>query len=427
VVSGAGRVSGHAYPWDVLDDPSFAGRVRDLGIDTVTLAAAYHSTRAATPLHPRHQVVTADYAALYRPVRDTAWQDRRLAPRGPRWLDDEDPFGTAARALRETGLKVAAWIVLTHNSRLGAANPDLAVVNCFGEPYPYALCPAHEEVREYAATLAAEALRDVAVDEVSLEACGQLGLTHLSHHEKTDDTWTPYAQRLLSLCCCVACRGAWRGLGLDPDRIVGGLRAAVRADAEGDHSPVEGLDALLATRHAAADALRAQVIAEVRGQAPGASLTLHGHPDPWVTGGSPGLTPTAAGDVDAVLVPCWPTAPATADVVSLAAKSGTEVDAYVTVLPPADPDELVAHLGRLRAAGAIRLSLYHLGLAPRWRLPYLRDLAAAWAGLDRQGPAERPPLRRDRPDAGAWSHRVGPGPVRRAGPSDRTVGPDRSG
>ena len=54
-----GRVAGHAYPWDVLDDPSFAGRARDLGVDTVTMAASYHSTRAATPLHPRHQVVAA--------------------------------------------------------------------------------------------------------------------------------------------------------------------------------------------------------------------------------------------------------------------------------------------------------------------------------------------------------------------------------
>src|SRR5207248_2932186 len=62
-----GRVAGHAYPWDVLEDCSFPSRVRDHGINTVTLAAAYHSTRAATPLHPRHQVITADYAALYRP------------------------------------------------------------------------------------------------------------------------------------------------------------------------------------------------------------------------------------------------------------------------------------------------------------------------------------------------------------------------
>ena len=284
----SGRVAGHAYPWDVLDDPHFVSRVHETGVDTVTLAASYHSTRAATPLHPHHQVVTADYAALYRPVREEAWKDHRLVPKAPRWMEQPDPFGTAAGTLREAGLKVAAWIVLTHNSRLGAANPDVAVVNCFHESYPYALCPANEDVREYAATLAAEALRDVAVDEVSLEGCGQLGLLHLSHHEKTDDAWTAYAQRLLSVCCCAACREAWRDRGLDPDRTVSALRAAVRAEAEGETVEVEGLDEVLAARQAAADTLRARVLAQVREHAAGAELTLHGHPDPWWTGASPG-------------------------------------------------------------------------------------------------------------------------------------------
>jgi hypothetical protein len=362
----------------VLDDPSFASRARDLGVDTVTMAASYHSTRAATPLHPRHQVVTADYAALYRPVRDEAWKDQRLVPKAPAWLTEPDPFGVAARTVREAGLKVAAWIVLTHNTRLGQQHPDLAVVNCFGESYPYALCPAQDEVREYAATLAAEALRDAPVDEVSLEACGQLGLTHLNHHEKTDDAWTPYAQRLLSICCCSACRDTWRGRGLDPDRAVGGLRAAVRAEAASEESTVDGLDEVLAARHASTDALRARVLAAVAEQAPGQPITLHANPDPWATGASPGLTPTAAGDADALLVPSWGVAPSTADNVARAVATGTPVDAYVTVLPPADPDALPGHLTRLKAAGATRLSLYHLGLAPRWRQPYLREMVEMW-------------------------------------------------
>lgn len=62
--------TGHAYPWDVLGDPSFPDRAAASGVSTVAIAAAYHSTRAATPLHPHHQLVDARYAALYRPVRD---------------------------------------------------------------------------------------------------------------------------------------------------------------------------------------------------------------------------------------------------------------------------------------------------------------------------------------------------------------------
>jgi hypothetical protein len=383
-VAGPGRVAGHAYPWDVLGDPDFPGRVHDLGIGTVALAAAYHSARAATPLHPSRQVVLAEYAALYRPVRPAAWAGRPLAPKGPLWMAEPDPFGRAASTLREAGLRVSAWIVLTHNSRLGAAHPDRSVTNCFGERYPYALCPSRADVREYAATLAAEALRDVPVDEVSLEACGQLGLTHLCHHEKTDDAWTPTAIRLLSVCCCGGCRALWPDAGLDPDRVVADLRAAVHAEAAGQPSDVDGLDAVLSVRHAVTDALRRQVLASVADVAPGVPVTLHGHPDPWATGASPGLTATAAAEVDAVLVPAWPTTAATAEVVARAAAVVSQpIDAYVTVLPPADADRLVEHVRRLRAAGAARLSLYHLGLAPRWRQPYLRQLVEAWqAGPD---------------------------------------------
>jgi hypothetical protein len=57
------------------------------------------------------------------------------------------------------------------------------------------------------------------------------------------------------------------------------------------------------------------------------------------------------------------------------------VDAYVTVLPPAGPDDVVPHVRRLVAAGASRLSLYHLGLAPRWRQPLFQEVLELVAEL----------------------------------------------
>jgi hypothetical protein len=356
-------VSGHAYPWDVLGDPDFAPRAA-AAVDAVTLAATYHSTRAATPLHPTRRIVDARYAALYRPIRPAAWAGHRLRAAGPDWMDDRDPFGTAAGVLRAAGLAVNAWIVLTHNTRLGLEHPSVTVVNCFGERYPYALCPAHPEVRAYAATLAAEAVRDVAVDGISLEACGQLGLVHLGHHEKTDGAYTAAEVRLLSVCCCTACQAGWQAAGLEPAAVIAGLRTGSVPDE------------VLTLRHASTDALRAEVLAAVRAQAPGVPVTLHANPDPWATGPSPGLTPTAAADVDALLVPAWPTTEASAELVRRAAATGLPVDAYVTVLPPADPAALPGHLERLRAAGASRFSLYHLGLAAGDRQELLRTAAA---------------------------------------------------
>ncbi|MGW6706534.1 hypothetical protein ACWGDE_16795 [Streptomyces sp. NPDC054956] len=369
-------VSAHAYPWDVLDDPAFPDRVRQAGLDAVTLALTYHSTRAATPLHPRRRFVDAAHSALYRPVREPAWTGRRLVPAGAGWVSGPDPAGAAVAALAEEGIPVNGWLVLAHNSRLGALHPELAVTNCYGESYPYALCPAQEEVREYCATLAAEALRGLpagAVRGVSLESAGQLGAVHLGCHEKTDGAYPADTLRVLSVCCCAACRGHWRAAGLDPGEAVARLRRA--ADPAGPALPEALGTVLLAARHAAADALRGQVLAAVRETLPGAPVTLHAHPDPWATGPSPGLTARAAEEVDALLVPCWPTGPDTAGLVARAALSGLPVDAYVTAQHPADPEMLGAHVRRLRAAGASRLSLYHLGLLPPERLPLLAALA----------------------------------------------------
>jgi hypothetical protein len=353
------RLTGHAYPWDVLGDPGFVARAE--GLRTVALAAAYHTTRAATPLHPKHQLVNASYAALYRPVRADVWQGRRLRPLEPAWTSTADSWGDAAAIVRSAGLRVSAWVVLTHNTRLGTEFPDVAVVNCFGDRYPYALCPSHEEVREYAALLAAEAAAEA--DEVSLEACGQLGLTHGSHHEKTENAWTTTAQRWLSVCCCKECQKAWSSRGLDPVWVLSTLREAVRTSSE-----VPFADELLAVRHAATDLLRAEVLAGLE-----VPVILHAHPDPWVTGASPGLTPSTGPDVSALVVPAWPTD--SAPVVKAAAATGRPVDAYVTVLQ--SEQGLIAHARAVVEAGATGLAIYHLGLAPAWRQPTIGAMARA--------------------------------------------------
>lgn len=372
----AASVSAHAYPWDVLGDPDFPDRVRQAGLDAVTLAVTYHSTRAATPLHPSRRFVDARHSALYRPVRPRVWAGRRLVPVRADWAPGPDPAGAAVEALQDAGIPVNAWLVLAHNTRLGTLYPELAVTNCFGETYPYALCPAQEEVREYCATLAAEALRGLpsgAVRGVSLESAGQLGAVHLGCHEKTDGAYPAHTLRALSVCCCAACRERWRAAGIDPGEAEALLRRS--AGATGEPVPDALGAVLLAVRHAAADELRGQVLAAVREALTGAPVALHAHPDPWVTGPSPGLTVRAAEEVDTLLVPCWPTGPDTADLVRRAARLGLPVDAYVTAQHPADPGLLGAHVRRLRAAGASRLSLYHLGLLPPDRIALLAHLA----------------------------------------------------
>ncbi|MBN9742102.1 hypothetical protein DMP23_13450 [Amycolatopsis sp. A1MSW2902] len=373
------KVTGYAYPWDVLGDTAFAERVQDLGVDEVAVALAYHSARAATPWSAERTSVVARTAALYRPVRAEAWSGRDLVPAAPDWVSSEDSGGEAVRRLNDAGIPAAAWIVLTHNSQLGMEFPQYAVRNCFGETYPWALCPAQPAVREYAATLTAESVAGLKLSSVLLEACGPLGSVHQHQHEKTDGVWAPATARLLSICCCDACAEGWTGL--DPSDVRETLRAEVqRLIATADLSVVEDRlpgelkEKLLSGRQQAADALRAAVLAVL---APGTRIVLHGALDPWVTGALPGLTPTAADDAETVVLQNWAPGQASVDAVAAARRALPDrvaIGSYITAVAASAVPDIAAYVGELAKAGAAELHLYHLGLAGPARWP---DLHAA--------------------------------------------------
>jgi hypothetical protein len=360
------RVTGYAYGWDV-QEPGFLERVRELGVAEVAVATSYHATRAAMPWSLDQTAVMAPHAAFYRPVNDYVWG--ALKPRAADWVP-EDTAGEAIRTLNEAGIPAAAWVVLTHNSLLGEQNPGLAVQNCFGERYRWGLCPSHPDVQEYAATLVAESLRDLDVSSVILESCGQMGAQHQNHHEKTDAVWSPATLRLLSVCCCPSC--------VDDPTVLRALRAEVRRlIATGDLTTTEDelppalTEDLLATRHRASDTLRKAVLSAVP---QGVRTVLHGAVDPWVTGALPGLTPSAAAEVDAVVLPNWPVGAASVQSVATAKATlgDTSIGSYITAVAANPVPDIAGYVTELAGAGADELHLYHLGLAGPARLPDLR-------------------------------------------------------
>jgi hypothetical protein len=224
------RSVGYAYPWDYVQDLAAAPRAADLGLDAVAVAASYHATRAATPLHPDHRIFEAEHAACYVPVRDQAWRGHRLVPVLPSWDPDGDSFGNACRQLRAEGLQVEAWIVLTHNSALGRRHPDLVVRNAFGDVYPYALCPAAQDVQEYCLTLVEEIVSSGPVRGVVLEACGPMGVEHGGKHDKVEVAeWDEARLALLSLCFCQACEGRYAAAGVDHGHLARLVRVGVDA------------------------------------------------------------------------------------------------------------------------------------------------------------------------------------------------------
>ncbi|HEY2059066.1 MAG TPA: hypothetical protein VGH57_11915 [Amycolatopsis sp.] len=379
------KVTGYAYSWDVLE-PGFVERARELGVDEVAVALTYHGTRAATPSSEDRTSVIAPHAAIYRPVREEAWQGQELRPSTADWVAQPDSGGDAVRLLNTVGVPAAAWIVLTHNSRLGTAFPQYTVQNCFGESYPWALCPAQPAVREYAATLTAEAVAGLELSSVILEACGPLGAVHQHQHEKTDGVWAPAVARLLSICSCAACAEGWDGL--DAATVRDQLRAEVRRlldtgdlSVTEDRLPASVKDIVLAGRQRATDALRAAVLAVLK---PGTRIVLHGALDPWVTGALPGLTPKAADDVATVVLFNWVPGQGSVDAVAAARAAlpaNVAIGSYITTVAANPVPDIEAYVTGLGQAGTTELHLYHLGLAGPGRRP---DLLAATAAAHRE-------------------------------------------
>jgi hypothetical protein len=394
--------TGYLYPWDLLDDPQAAAQAAGLGMDRVAVAASYHSVRAGTPRHPGRRVVDAHSAALYVPVVERAWEGQRLVPRdAAEWTGTDNSFASAARSLRDAGLKVDAWTVLTHSTYLGRANPELCVKNAFGEVYSYALCPAQPEVRSYARMVVNQVLELGKPDGLILEAVGALGFGHQSMHEKTDGAgYGPAVQKLLSLCFCSGCRHEYTSRGQDAEALSAQVRESIRgyqgqsngtSAAEPDAGPVEpdaepvepDADAfrmMLECRWEAAAALLEGVLEQAR--AYGVSrIVVDTDPDPWSTG--PFLPVQAIervlnqGSVVSVLQGWGSTADAIGKLESIAgpASGDGKYGAYVLTLPPKETSsrQWAQDWQRLGEAGYEELHIYHLGLASDTRRTALAE------------------------------------------------------
>ncbi|MEI7030012.1 hypothetical protein [Streptomyces pratensis] len=389
------RSSVFLYPWDVVGDPAAAARIADLGVGQVTLASAYHSTRALTPRHPRHRIVTAEHAAVLYPPDPARWAGRALAPRAQTWVEGDDPYQEASCALAAAGIEVHSWVVLAHDSRLGAEHPGTSVVNAYGDRYPWAPCIARPAVRAYLVELAAEAAARPGARGVELESCGWYGFAHLHAHDKVAGVGLgDAAQYLMSLCFCADCRTGYGDEGCDPGELAAAVRSALEpawsgsGSAEAGREGVEKLlgprlaDASLRWRVRAARAFQESVVAAVRAAAPpGFQVLLHADPIPYRTGANVGVDPDHVLTVaDGVVLPCTgPDAVREAVLGPFAGRAGVLAANFgVVTAMGGSPRTLERDAAHAASLGADQLRLYHAGLASG---PDLESVAAALSRL----------------------------------------------
>ncbi|MFE5888473.1 hypothetical protein ACFQ6E_06025 [Streptomyces sp. NPDC056462] len=385
------KASAFVYPWDVNGDPEAPARIAALGVQQVTLASAYHSTRALTPRHPRHRIVTAEHAAVLYPA-DDRWKGRELRPYPAGDWAPGDAFGEAAEALASAGPEVHTWVVLAHNSRLGAEHPDTSVVNAYGDRYPWAPCIAQPATRAYLVDLAAEAAVRPGARGTELESLGWYGLQHLHAHDKTGGVPLGDAgSYLMALCFCPTCKEGYGAQGLDADELAAAVRTALEplwrgAADDGDWSGVEKLlgpqtaAATRAWRDETARTLQESAVRAVRRAAPeGFQVLLHADPVTHHVGANAGVDPEHILSVaDGVVVPCaggpgllTPFAEQGRDAAVVAANFG------VVSRMGGSPGTLASDTARARELGATEIRLYHAGLASDGDLAAVREALAA--------------------------------------------------
>ncbi|MEV6533904.1 hypothetical protein ACGFWD_32565 [Streptomyces sp. NPDC048448] len=387
------KASAFVYPWDVVGDPEAAGRIAGLGVRQATLASAYHSTRALTPRHPRHRIVTAAHAAVLYPVDGARWAGRALRPYEAGDWAPGDAYGTAAAALAEAGLDVHTWVVLAHNSRLGAEHPDTSVVNAYGDRYGWAPCVAQAGTQEYLVDLAVEAAVRPGARGTELESLGWYGMAHLHAHDKIGGVGLGDAgQYLMSLCFCPACRDGYAGHGLDAGEAAATVREALEpvwrgaVPSDGGWPAIEKLlgsevaGATRAWRDGVARSLQETTVAAVRAAAPdGFQVLLHADPVSFHCGANAGVDPAHILSVaDGVVVPCT----GGTELLTPFARQGRDaavLAANFTVVSGmgGSPDTLVDDAARAASLGAGELRLYHAGLASEGDLEAVRAVLTA--------------------------------------------------
>lgn len=371
------RLGLYAHPFDLqaLADRGGLARLRDLGFAEVALATSYHDGRWLMPWHPDGVVrFLEDGTVHFRPTGDYGslrpQPSREVPAVGP------SPLERLCADAGRHGLLVRAWTVFTHNSRLGERHPDRCVQNAFGDVYRYALCPAQPDVQQYIVAMVQDLAAHEGLGVIELEAIGQMGWKHSSHHDKASFAPAGLLDAALSACFCTACAAQLGALGHDVRQLRGDVRAFVQqqlrdGDAMAPAKPPADEPGWLAPVLAARARTTAAVAARVVAGTPQVARAVQVHPQPWFTGSQLALAPAAAYPAtDERVLTCYGDGPDAIAKTLAATRLAGSARSRVCIWPKAPQftgdDDLHRLLDACAQHGVASLAVYHLGLLP-WR------------------------------------------------------------
>lgn len=386
----------YTYAWDLVDQgvTALVDEVSALGIDTLTLAGSYHAGKFLRPQGRGGKVYFPEDGTVYFRADPSRYGAIKPVPNSI--LAERD-------VLREIcqGGRVAAnaWMVLLHNSRLGALYPQATVKNAFGDALIYSLCPSAPEARDYAVALCRDVTESYPVTGVSLETPGFLPYVHGYHHEFALVKQNRWLDSRLGLCFCPHCVSGAERAGIDAGRLQARIRDEVEhylasdldfpddmADAFwlADVADAE-LSAFLRWRCDVVTSLVGEIRAAVRPDATVAVIPSVARPSggAWYEGSDLRALAAAAGVVEACFYEGG-AARVAADIFDVQRRIGG-AGRIRGILRPAYPDlqsrgEVAAAAAAMRDAGVDGIAFYNYGHLRGRNLAWIADALAEFGG-----------------------------------------------
>ena len=386
----------YAYAWDLAEMGVAAATAefRELHLDTVTVAGAYHAGKFLRPNGGAGKVYFPEDGTVYFNPDPARYGAIKPVPNG--LLPERD----MVRELTDAGeMATNVWLVLLHNTRLGTAHPHSVVRNAFGDPYFYSLCPSAPEARAYAVGLARDVTENYPVAGVSLEAPGFMTYRHGYHHEFALVAMNPWLENYLGLCFCPHCVAGAERAGVDATRLRAQIATAVEAylasdldfpadmgDAfwRADVATDKDLQGFIDYRSAVVTSLVTEIRAAVRADATVAVIPSVARPTggAWYEGSDLAALVQATGIIEPLFYE--PTASRVkADLFDIRRRIGTG-GKLRGIVRPYHPDglskgEFLASVAALREGGVDELAFYNWGHLRRHNLSWIGEALAAGA------------------------------------------------
>ncbi len=383
----------YAYAWDLAEGTgdSVAETFLGLGVNTITLACAYHAGKFIRPHGAAGKVYFPEDGTVYFRARPERYG--KIKPVISALSQNRDVL---QELVGRDDIQANAWVVLLHNTRLGSAYPDAVVRNAFGDGYRYSLCAANPDVRAYATALCADLSDRYGVSGLSLETPGFLPFRHGFHHEFSLTPMNAWQETLLALCFCDHCKAGAGGAGIDVGGVQSRVAQAISAYLESDVAPepdmaaawlladivADGdLTAFLRWRCDQVTALIREIRDAVRDDATIAVIPSVNRPSSaaWLEGSDlEALAQTA----DVLEVPLYEPSPerVRTDLWDVRRRVGTAARLRA-ILRPGPPDassgaQVKACVDAVRAAGVSDIAFYNYGHLRESSLHWMRDALA---------------------------------------------------